>query len=99
MSEDAGCAERFLCALFATVVKSISDLRLLISWFMRSALCALRSGLGAGRTLPPPSRYPRIEDRTLVAASAVGSRYPVSIRAKSEASRRLWFRKGERDHQ
>jgi hypothetical protein len=23
MSEDAGCAERFLCALFATVVKPI----------------------------------------------------------------------------
>ena len=36
MSEDAGCAERFLCALFATVVKPISDLRLLIS-----GLCAL----------------------------------------------------------
>ena len=31
MSEDGGCAERFLCALFTTVVKSISDLRLLIS--------------------------------------------------------------------
>ena len=31
MSEDARCAERFLCALFATVVKPISDLRLLIS--------------------------------------------------------------------
>ena len=36
MSEDAGCAERFLRALFATVVKPISDLRLLIS-----GLCAL----------------------------------------------------------
>ena len=36
MSEDARCAERFLCALFATVVKPISDLRLLIS-----GLCAL----------------------------------------------------------
>jgi hypothetical protein len=36
MSEDAGCAERFLCALFATVVKPISDLRLLIS-----GLCAM----------------------------------------------------------
>ena len=34
--EDAGCAERFLCVLFATVVKPISDLRLLISGF-----CAL----------------------------------------------------------
>ena len=31
MSEDAECAERFLCALFATAVKPISDLRLLIS--------------------------------------------------------------------
>src|SRR5438094_9513029 len=28
---DAECAERFLCALLAAVVKSISDLRLLIS--------------------------------------------------------------------
>jgi hypothetical protein len=36
MSEDTGCAERFLCALFATVVKPISDLRLLIS-----GLCVL----------------------------------------------------------
>jgi hypothetical protein len=31
MSEDAGCAERFLSVLFATVVKPISDLRFLIS--------------------------------------------------------------------
>jgi hypothetical protein len=29
MSGDAECVERFLCALFATVVKPISDLRLL----------------------------------------------------------------------
>jgi putative ABC transport system substrate-binding protein len=36
MSEDAGCAERFLCALFAKVVRPISDLRLLIS-----GLCVL----------------------------------------------------------
>jgi putative ABC transport system substrate-binding protein len=31
MSQDAGCGERFLCALIATAVKPISDLRLLIS--------------------------------------------------------------------
>ena len=31
MSGDTGCAERFLCTLLATVVKPISDLRLLIS--------------------------------------------------------------------
>jgi hypothetical protein len=31
MSEDAGYAEDFLCVLFATVVKPISDLRLLIT--------------------------------------------------------------------
>ena len=36
MNDDAGCAARFLCALLATVVKPISDLRLLIS-----GLCAL----------------------------------------------------------
>ena len=39
MNEDAGCAERFLCALLATAVKPISDLRLLISVY---ALCSLR---------------------------------------------------------
>jgi putative tryptophan/tyrosine transport system substrate-binding protein len=31
MSEDAGCADRFLCVPLATVTKPISDLRLLIS--------------------------------------------------------------------
>ncbi|HEX9273001.1 MAG TPA: hypothetical protein VGA01_12385 [Candidatus Binatia bacterium] len=36
MSGAAECAERSFCALFATVVKPISDLRLLIS-----GLCAL----------------------------------------------------------
>jgi tripartite-type tricarboxylate transporter receptor subunit TctC len=36
MSGDAGCAVRFRCALFATVVKSITDLRVLIS-----GLCAM----------------------------------------------------------
>jgi hypothetical protein len=40
MSEDAGCAERLPCALFATVVKPISDLRLLISGLC-AMLCAL----------------------------------------------------------
>ena len=40
MSEDTGCAKRFLCALFTRVVKPISDLRLLIS-----VLCALRLAL------------------------------------------------------
>jgi putative ABC transport system substrate-binding protein len=41
MSEDAPCAERFLCALLATAVKPISDLRLLISVLgaMLFALC------------------------------------------------------------
>jgi putative ABC transport system substrate-binding protein len=42
MSEDAACAERFLCALFAKVVKPISDLRLLIC-----GLCALLFVLGS----------------------------------------------------
>jgi hypothetical protein len=42
MSEDAACAECFLCALFAKVVKPISDLPLLIS-----GLCALLIRRGA----------------------------------------------------
>jgi putative tryptophan/tyrosine transport system substrate-binding protein len=43
MSEDAGCAKRFLYALFAAVVKPISDLRLLISGVspILIALCSL----------------------------------------------------------
>ena len=31
MSEDSGVTERFLCAIFAMVMKPISDLRLLTS--------------------------------------------------------------------
>lgn len=36
MSKDAGYAERYLCAVFATVLKPISDFRRLIS-----GLCAM----------------------------------------------------------
>jgi hypothetical protein len=43
MSEDAGCAERFLCALFATLVKPISDLRLLISGYELLPLASAKS--------------------------------------------------------
>ena len=50
MSGDAGCTERFLCALFATVVKPISDLRLLIS-----GLCAMLFAL----CLPAQAQQPR----------------------------------------
>jgi putative ABC transport system substrate-binding protein len=54
-SEDAGCAERFLCALFATVVKPISDLRLLIS-----GLCALLFALSVPAQAQQPKKVPRI---------------------------------------
>jgi putative tryptophan/tyrosine transport system substrate-binding protein len=47
MSGDAECAERFLCALFARVLKPISDFRLLIS-----GLCALLLALCS--MLPAP---------------------------------------------
>jgi putative tryptophan/tyrosine transport system substrate-binding protein len=60
MKEDAGCAEHFLWVLFATVVKPISDLRLLIS-----GLCAMLSALSfLGLSVPAdaqqPTKVPRI---------------------------------------
>jgi ABC-type uncharacterized transport system substrate-binding protein len=55
MSEDAGCAERFLCALFATVVKPISDLRLLIS-----GLCAMLFALSVNVNAQQPKKIARI---------------------------------------
>ena len=55
MSEDSGCAERFLCALFATVVKPISDLRLLIS-----GLCALLFALSGPAVAQQPGKVPRV---------------------------------------
>jgi putative ABC transport system substrate-binding protein len=53
MSEDAGCAERFLCALLATVVKPIFDLRLLIS-----GLCVLLFALCLPARAQQPKRIP-----------------------------------------
>jgi putative tryptophan/tyrosine transport system substrate-binding protein len=55
MSEDGACAARFLCALLATVVKPISDLRLLIS-----GLCALLFGLCVPVAAQQPAKVPRI---------------------------------------
>jgi hypothetical protein len=55
MSADAACAECFLCALFATVVKPISDLRLLIS-----GLCALLFALCTSAAAQQPKKIPRI---------------------------------------
>jgi putative tryptophan/tyrosine transport system substrate-binding protein len=55
MSENAECAERFLCALFATVVKPISDLRLLIS-----GLCALLFALCSSVHAQQPGKVYRI---------------------------------------
>ena len=51
MSEDTGYVERFLCALFATVVKPISDLRLLIS-----GLCAMLFALCFAPSAQQPAR-------------------------------------------
>ena len=55
MSEDAGRAECFLCALFATVVKPISDLRLLIS-----GSCALLFALSFPAQAQQPKKVPHI---------------------------------------
>ena len=55
MSGDAGCAEHFLCALLATVVKPISDRRLLIS-----GLCALLYALCLPAEAQQPKKVPRI---------------------------------------
>ena len=52
---DAECAERFLCAFYACVVKPISDLRLLIS-----GLCALFLALSLPVEAQQPRKVPRI---------------------------------------
>jgi putative ABC transport system substrate-binding protein len=55
MSEDAGCAKYFLCASLATVVKPISELRLLIS-----GLCAMLFVLSSSAQAQQPTKIPRI---------------------------------------
>jgi putative ABC transport system substrate-binding protein len=55
MSEDAGCAERFLWGLLVTVMKPISDLRLLIS-----GLFVLLLALSGPADAQQPSNVPRI---------------------------------------
>ena len=55
MSEDTGCAKRFLCALYSTMVKPISDVRLLIS-----GLCALLLALSIPAEAQQPGKIPRI---------------------------------------
>jgi ABC-type uncharacterized transport system substrate-binding protein len=61
MSENAGCAKRFLCALLATV-KSISDLRLLISGVspLLLALCSLLLAPCFPAQAQPPRKLPVI---------------------------------------
>ena len=55
MSQDTRCAESFLCALFVTVLKPISDLRLLIS-----GLCALLFALCFPADAQQPVRVAKI---------------------------------------
>ena len=55
MSQDARCAESFLCALFLTVVKPFSDLRLLIS-----GLCALLFALCFPADAQEPAKVAKI---------------------------------------
>jgi len=64
MSEDAGCAARFLRALFGAVVKPISDLRLLIF-----GLCALLFALSVPAAAQQSEKIPRVG--LLIAASNV----------------------------
>jgi putative ABC transport system substrate-binding protein len=66
MSEDAPCAERFLCALLATAVKPISDLRLLIS-----VLGAVLFALSYSALSQEPTKVARIG--YLVGPSTAGS--------------------------
>jgi hypothetical protein len=61
MSEDARCAERFLCALFR-VVKPISDFRLLIS-----GLCAILFALCLPAEAQQAKKIPRIGYLSLAA--------------------------------
>jgi putative tryptophan/tyrosine transport system substrate-binding protein len=62
MSEDAECAERFFSLLFATAVKPISDLRLLISglFALLFALCSLLLAPGFPAEAQQSSKIPRI---------------------------------------
>src|SRR5438094_9394217 len=52
---DAECAEHFFCGLYASVVKSLSDLRLLIS-----GLCALLLAFSVPIEAQQPTKVPRI---------------------------------------
>jgi putative ABC transport system substrate-binding protein len=64
ISENAGCAEFFLRALFATAVKPISDLRLLIS-----GLCALFLALCVSAQAQQPRKVSKIGFLSPVSAS------------------------------
>jgi putative ABC transport system substrate-binding protein len=66
MYEDAEWAQRFLCALFATVMKPISDLRLLIS-----GLCALLYALSFPAEAQQVGKVPRIG--LLISASSAAA--------------------------
>jgi putative ABC transport system substrate-binding protein len=69
MSGDARRAERFPCVLFATVVKLISDLRLLIS-----GLCVLLFALCVSAEAQRPTKTPRIGYQTGSSVSAITDR-------------------------
>ena len=86
MSEDAECAERFLCALFATAVKPISDLRLLIS-----GLFVLLLALSFPAQAQQPKRVPRVG--LLVSASTAAT--APYIEAFRERLRELGYIQGK----
>jgi hypothetical protein len=54
-SENTGCAQRFLCAVFVTVVKPISDRQLLTSGF-----CPLLFALSISAEAQQSGKIPRI---------------------------------------
>jgi putative tryptophan/tyrosine transport system substrate-binding protein len=65
MSEDAGCADRFLCVPLATVTKPISDLRLLISGlfplpFALSLVSAMLFALAVPAQAQQSKKIPRV---------------------------------------
>jgi putative tryptophan/tyrosine transport system substrate-binding protein len=78
MSEDAGCAARFLCALLATVAKPISDLR-----FPISGLCAMLLALCVSAEAQQQSKVSKIGWLGIGSASSV-ARYEEFRRALRE---------------
>jgi hypothetical protein len=96
MSEDAGCADRFLCVPLASVTKPISDLRLLISGLFPLPLAlslvgAVFFALCSFAEAQQPTKVPRIGYLIGAAASANS----VRIEAFRQGLRELGYVEGK----